>query len=167
MATKERKLDLFKLIRHAEMRDFGYYDTLSEDEQKEFQPWVAMRFMSAAPDNGTEHMSSLLMTDVVLNADFTITSKDKAFFYRLMCIVGDGSPKKHYMIRPPSSKMKPQIINELFAEIIPESMTADEIDTFMRINHITMKDLVELAEDIGWDNDKIKLLKKVGVNDPE
>lgn len=160
MAAKERKLDLFELIRRAENRDFSYYDSLSEEEQKEFQPWVAMRFMSSAPNENFQHASALLMTDVVLNADFTLISKDKAFFYRLMCVAGGGEPKRHSMIRPPSSKMKPQIVNELFAELIEEPMTASEIDTFMKINNISTKDLLEVAEDMGWDRDKIKLLKK-------
>lgn len=162
MTQKDRKLDLFELIRNAESRNFDYFSTLSDAQKHEFSPWLAMRFMSSAPnDNGG--LESLLLTDVVLNEHFTIMSRDKEFFYRLMCVAGGGTIKRHSMIKPPKGKMKPQIINDLFAELIDEPMTATEIDTYMEINGLEMRDLADIAEDLGWDVDKIKLLKKSGV----
>lgn len=158
MAGKERKLDLFELMSQAERRNYDYFSQLSDDAKKEFSPWLAMRFMSSS----TEHADmSLLFTDVVLNEHFSIVSTDKDFFYRLMCVAGQSTTKRHNMVKPPKAKMKPKIVNELFSELTQEPMTSDEIDMYMRINSLDSTDLAEIAEDFGWDSDKIKALKKV------
>lgn len=157
--AKNYKLDLFDVLKHANNKDYDYFKNLSVEEKAEFQPWLAMRFMSSSP-NGISAMQSIMMTHYALNKDFNVISKNKELFYRLMCVVGDGTYKKHTMIKPPSGKHKTPLITELVSELNGETLEDEECFIFLSKNDLGMTDLKDIAEDLLWDKPKINNLKK-------
>lgn len=161
--TKQYDLNIFDVLKHANNKDYDYFSKLSDKEKEAFQPWLAMRFMSSSPD-GIDAMQSILMTHYVLNNNFQEISKDKDLFYKLMCVVGDGSFKKHSMIKPPSGKHISPMITELISELNGETLSDIEAYIYITKNDIELMDLKELAEDLDWDSDKIKNLKKAHVS---
>lgn len=163
MAKKEYKLDMFEVIRQAEMKNYDYFSKLSDDQKKEFSPWLAMRFMSASMD-GYDAISTLLMTDFALNQDFSVVSKDKELFYRLMCVVGEGSSKKHFMVKPPKKRIENPLVFELFKDFFNETMEEIEIINYIKINELDKFDIEDFAYSLGWDDDRTKEVKKSFVN---
>lgn len=157
--TKKYDIDIFEVLKHANKKDYEYFRGLSTKEQEAFQPWLAMRYMSGTADGFTA-IQSTLMTHYVLNRHFNVISKHKDLFYRLMCVVGDGSFKKHHMPKPPRGKRLSPMITELVTEINGETLTDEEAYIFLTKNGIEMYELKEFAEDLEWDSDKIKNLKK-------
>lgn len=151
-------IDIFEVMKQANKKNYNYFQNLTTKEKEAFQPWVAMRFMSATPDNSAAR--SILLTNYVLNKNFTTISKDKELFYRLMCVTGDGSPKRHSMIRPPSGKRLSPMITDLVIEINGEVLDDEEVYMFLNKNGIELYELKEMAEDLGWESSKIKDLKK-------
>ena len=157
--SKNYDLDLFELLKRADKKDFEYFSTLSEKEKAAFQPWVAMRFMSASTD-GMDAIQSILMSNYVLNRHFQITSKDKELFYRLMCVSGDGNTKRRHMQKPPKPNRVSPFITDLVSQINGETLDDDEVYIFLTKNDILVSDLKELAEDLGYPKEQIKDLKK-------
>lgn len=157
--TKKFDIDIFEVLKRADKKEYDYFKNLTNKEKDAFQPWVAMRFMSASPD-GFSAIQSILMTNYVLNRHFQIISKDKELFYRLMCVTGDGTYKKHHMPKPPKAKRLSPFITDLVSQINGETLDDEEVYIYLTKNDIQVSDLKELAEDLGYDKDKIKDLKK-------
>lgn len=157
--TKKFDIDIFEVLKRADKKDYEYFKNLSDKEKNAFQPWVAMRFMSASAD-GFSAIQSILMTNYVLNRDFQTISKDKELFYRLMCVTGEGNFKKHHMPKPPKTKRISPLITDLISQVNGETLDDEEVHIYLTKNDITVSDLKELAEDLGYEKEKIKDLKK-------
>lgn len=157
--TKKFDIDIFEVLKRADKKEYEYFKNLTDKEKDAFQPWVAMRFMSASPD-GFSAIQSILMTNYLLNRQFKIISKDKELFYRLMCVTGDGTFKKRHMPKPPKTKRLSPFITDLVSQINGETLDDEEVYIYLTKNDIQVSDLKELAEDLGYDKDKIKDLKK-------
>lgn len=157
--SKKFDIDIFEVMKQAHKKNYEYFSSLSDAEKNAFQPWVAMRFMSASND-GMDAIQSILMTHYILNKNFTTISKDKELFYRLMCVTGDGKTKRHYMPKPPSGRRLSPLITDLVNEINGEVLDDDEVYLFLTKNDIELYELKEMAEDLQWDAPKIKELKK-------
>lgn len=156
---KEYKLDMFEVIRRADAKDYNWFSSLSAEQKQEFNPWLAMRFMTAAPD-GIDGLEALLYGDAAMNEHFTIVSKDKDFFYRLMCVAGTGRPKKHFMVSPPKRRREAPLVSEIMSELHAEPMEDHELRLYIEINGLEKEDLADIAYDLAWDDKKIKELKK-------
>jgi hypothetical protein len=108
MATKTPMLDMFKRVLPAiDTRDRSFLENLSEEEAKGFSPWLVMRYLSSAESSTNEVIEHyLLMTNAVVNKNFSDFSKDPELLWRLMCIVGVGKGFKHPYVAPPKGKRK-------------------------------------------------------------
>src|SRR2546426_9296481 len=67
---EKRKLDIFEVLRNADMGNKDYYANLDEESKKGFAPIVAMRWFSSAPDSSAHQEYLLLMTNEILNLNF-------------------------------------------------------------------------------------------------
>lgn len=157
--AKKYDIDLFEVLKQADKKNYNYFSTLTEKEKTAFEPWVAMRFMSSGPDN-FDGAASLLFTNSVLNEQFSIISKDKELFFRLMCTVGTGTIKRHYMPKPPKNKTISPVITEIVREFVNDIHSDEEVFIFLKTNDIDVDDLKELALDFNWPDSKIKQIKK-------
>lgn len=122
------KLDMFKQVLPAiDRRDFGFYGRLTEDQQKAYQPYVVMRWMSATTDNGDMHKYHVGNVNDFVNTDFWSLNNHPELQHKLLCMAGVGQPQRHQWIKFMGGKRKKSAINEFLLEQNP-MLRDDELD---------------------------------------
>ena len=132
--VKER-LNLAKTLEAFDRRNYQYYDDLSDEFKKQFAPFVLMRFMSSAPNQGGMHEFFLQMTNHYVNKEFWLLSKYPDFQHLLLCLCGMGTKQFHKWIPNKKEKTKwlelfketHKDLNELEIKILRKQLTSDEI----------------------------------------
>jgi len=98
MVAKEYKNNIFEVLNHIDRKDYGYYDTLDEEKQKEIQPYTLTRWMSASYGSEAVHQSLTQRVNERVNKRFWELSKYKDLQWKLLCTAGGGSFVKHQWI---------------------------------------------------------------------
>ena len=163
MAEKQYKLDIKEVLGNIDRKNYSWFSNLSEEEQKAFEPFVIMQFMSAGSNN-IEDEYFLEMTNEVLNKGFTYTSLNKELFYRLCCVCGTGNKSFHKFIRPVKNKKSDMPnLERFFTELYESDFKKNELILLYKINKDHPKSHWEdYAESLDWKPDDIKnLLKEV------
>lgn len=156
-SPKTFKLDIKEVLHNIDMKNIDWFDTLSEEQQTAFNPYVIMQFLTG----GNE--VSLELSNVILNKNFNTKSKHKGLFYRLACTLGEGSKAYHPYTKPPkASKAKASLLvgllSEYYGEVITDQEAAMTITKNSSIYGIDYWEMI--AESLDWDNDTIKKLVK-------
>ena len=148
---KPTAIPLKSMLEAIDTNDFEFYSKLTPDQQKEFSPWLAMRYASSATGNMTAHY--LLMVNDIVNRDFSVLKNHPDLQWRLLAVCGSGRPTFHPWIPPGKGKRKSSKVKELLHSVYPQ-MGYDDIDLLVAIN--TEDDLRQLARDAGVDEKDIK-----------
>lgn len=155
MAKKEKKLDVFRVLKALDENDLDFYSTLNEVEQKEFSGWLTMRWASSSL---TEPEHYLLMINAIVNDSFSEFKDHPEMIWKLLAICGMGRSVRHKWIPPMKGKRKSRgALAKCIAEIKPQ-YKADEVDLFLRINNEA--DIREVLENAGYEDKEIKELLK-------
>jgi len=80
MASKTYKLDIFAVIDKITSKDWGYWDTLTAEEQKAFQPFVMQQWLSGVNDG----LQVFLVNEIVNSSVFDL-DQHKELLYKLLC----------------------------------------------------------------------------------
>ena len=101
---KQYKNDIFEVLKQIDNKNYQYYDTLSEEQQKEIQPYTLCRWMSTIA--GQEEIHELLTLNINenVNKNYWELSKYKDLQYKLLCTCGVKKFVRHQWI--PQSKSK-------------------------------------------------------------
>ena len=144
-----RKLDMFKQVLPAiDTFDKKFYSGLSDDQKKEFSPWIVMRGASSCQQN-PEHY--LIMVNDVVNANFSVLTGHPELQWMLLSICGVGTRQFHPFIKPPRKKGKNKIQEEL-SKIFPK-LKADELELMEKIH--SDAELVGIFTSAGYPDDAI------------
>lgn len=84
------KLDIFALLAEIDRKNINYYDTLSDEEQKGFQPFVVMRWLSGTKDSGQVCLLNEITNRYIFNL-----SNHKGLLYRLLTVCTSGKTKRY------------------------------------------------------------------------
>ncbi|ASV44161.1 hypothetical protein PBI_SCTP2_146 [Salicola phage SCTP-2] len=161
--SDKRKLDIKDILYNIDLKHYDWFSNLSTEEQKSFEPYVVMQFLSSG-SNDQQNSYFLEMTHEVLNKNFSIVSKNKDLFYRLCCVIGTGDKHFHKFLKPTSNKIsKNELTQQFLYDIYGEQLKDDEIETFLKANSDLKKnDWLDYAQSLGWsDKDSESLVKEV------
>ena len=98
------RLDIRETLRRIDRRDFGYFDSLSEDERKGFAPPVVLRWASAVASEGETH---LWLVNEIANVHYHDLYQHPELQYKLMASCGSGVTRRHEWIpgvKPPKKR---------------------------------------------------------------
>lgn len=109
--AKQYKNDIFEVLKHLDNKDYGYYESLSEEQQKEIQPYTLVRWMSAIYGNESSHQSLNNRVNERVNKRFWELSKYKDLQWKLLCTVGNKITYKHQWI--PTTKSNTDKVTSL------------------------------------------------------
>jgi hypothetical protein len=151
MSKKPAAIPLKSMLEAIDTNDFEFYAKLTPDQQKEFSPWLAMRYASSAQGNTTAHY--LLMVNDIVNNNFSELKNHPDLQWKLLAVCGSGRPTFHPWIPPGKGKRKTSKLKDLLHRIYPH-MGYDDIDMLVAIN--TEDDLKQFARDSGMDEKDIK-----------
>ena len=147
-----RKLALGTVLSNLDNKNLGYYDSLSEEEKKDFQPFVLMRFMSASDNSGIEAKYSVISVNEFVNQNFWDLSKEKELHAKLLSASGLGIKQRHPWIAAKSQSN--DIVKDFIKKIVDNSPSRLELDIY--IKHLTYDKLVELLDEHGIQKDEAK-----------
>lgn len=151
MKEKTFKLDIFSLLKDLNSLKAGdIYTKLSDDEKKGFFPLVVMRWMSCTSDE----RQILLLNEFVNKSVFPL-AKHPHLMMRLLQAAATKAPTRYNWISVKSKKkhsMSKQVVKEYF------EMSSREVDM---LNPFPPADeIIEMAEELGYQKDEITKLKK-------
>ena len=150
------KLSIKEEMRAIDERDVGWWDTLTEEEQKKISPWVLMRYTSACDTNHDSIRDHYLsMTNELVNVQFNTLRHHVQLQHRLLQVVGIGKGQYHPWIAPGKRKKKNKVADWLLA-LYPQ-LNDDELDILLQS---TKAELKSLAESTGMTDKDIKALFK-------
>jgi hypothetical protein len=152
MATKERALDVFTLLDQIDKKNYYIWDSLTEEQRKEFSPLVVMRWMAGC----TDPAQIVFLNDIVNLSVFSL-GNHKEFLLKLLTVCSNGQTKRYQWVNYKlggSKKMKKAV--ELVATHY--RLGPKEAEDSRKL--FSDEELFDLAELQGWQKDEIAELKK-------
>lgn len=150
--AKERALDIFTLLEQIDRKNYHIWESLTEEQRKEFSPLVTLRWMA-----GTTDPVQIIFLNEIMNPTIFNLGDKKEFLLKLLTVCSNGKLKRYQWINYKvggSKKMKKSV--ELIATHYKLGPKEAE-DTRRLFNEV---ELIELAEANGWQKDEITELKK-------
>lgn len=147
MSTRDA-FDLFAGLDRLTAGDLQWYDKLTPEGKKAAAPFVIMRWLS-----GTSDQSQIVRINTFVNPYAFSLGADKALLFKLLAAATTHRPKRYYWQKAPggtSNRMSIGVIQEYFGWSAREA-------GLQKFSH---EDIMAMAEELGWDGDQLKKLKK-------
>lgn len=126
----------------------SWFDGLSAEGQKAATPFVMMRWLS-----NTSDPVQIIRLNTVPNRYMFAGSADKSALFKLLAIGTSGKSSRYGWLKGPGSKAKKEVlecIKEYYECSTREAITYE----------VPAESLMEMAEELGWDAERIKALTK-------
>ena len=153
---KEKVLDIGRELRAIDTKDYDFYKNLTDEERKEFKPYVLMRFISNTPSNDTDIQEWFVeMTNELVNKNFfELASKHPGLMWKLYAAVGVGVTCRHQYLH----SLKPKF--DKFESLLGELYPARKIEDIKLLAKLMNEDDREaLFDDMGFDKKQRKEYK--------
>ena len=106
-------------------RNKDFYSQLSDEQKKEFSPFMIMRWTSSIKGSKQLQEHYLELTNEFLNKDFSVLYKHKELCWMLASIIGIGRNQFHPWIGV-SKKTKKELLTDKLSSLYP-SLNQDEL----------------------------------------
>jgi hypothetical protein len=147
------KLDIKRELEAVDLRNYDFYDNLTDDEKKAFSPFVLMRFTSNVQGDRELQEWFVEMTNELVNKDhWTLSKNHKALLWKLFAGTGIGMKSYHPYLAA-GKKEKVNKIEKLIAELNP-AMKLTEVKLLAKM--MDKKDVEELFDSLGFDKKQRK-----------
>ena len=146
-------LDIKRELAAVDLRNYDFYDKLTDQEKKEFSPYVLMRYVGNVEGDRDLQEWFLERTNELVNKDHWVLSKNhKALLWKLFAGCGVGMKTYHPYLKA-GSKEKAVKIEKLLAELYP-AMKMNEIKILAK--KMTKADKDDLFDKMGFDKKQRK-----------
>ena len=146
-------LDIKRELNGVDQKIYDFYDKLSDQEKKEFSPYVLMRYVSNVQGDRDIQEWFVEMTNELVNKNHWDLSKNhKALLWKLFAACGAGVNCYHPYLKA-NSKEKANKIEKLIAELNP-AMKMAEVKMLAKM--MTKQDKEELFDKMGFDKKQRK-----------
>lgn len=144
---KSRALDLSRVLKAVDTRDYDFYDRLNEQELKEFSPFVLLRFISNANGDADIQEWFVERTNEFLNKNhWNLSNKHEKLLWQLSAACGPGMSVFHKYL--PISKIQFNKFEKLLSELHP---AYKEEDIKLLASLMTDQEKSELLDSMGFD----------------
>lgn len=150
--SKERALDIFVLLDQLDRKNYELWETLTDEQRKEFAPLVVTRWMA-----GCDDAFQIVMLNEVMNIAVFPLGDRKSLLMRLLTVCSSGRRKRYKWVnfKTGGTKQCKRAIELIAATYhLSRSEAADTLKLFKP------DELIALAEETGWQKDEIKELQK-------
>ena len=151
MATDTPKLDIFRVLAAIDKKDGEFLSTLSPEEVKAYQPFLAMRWMT-----GTSDALQIYLTNEFVNPYAFALSQHKSLMSKLMAVASSGKRKKYTWVKQqPKVSSKPVSVSVLQA-----TYGCNITDAIDALALMSVDDILGMADDLGYQQDDIQKITK-------
>lgn len=130
-------LDIFKVLEALDNKDYGFYDRLTEEQQKKFVPYVILHWMSSIKANGMLGAYYVMSTDTNANKYMfnERVQQHPKLQWLMLCAASPGMGKQFHQWIPHLSDKIGQLkteatkkeVKDYFAKVFAGS-SSDDID---------------------------------------
>lgn len=143
--------DLFEGLAKLSSRDLQWYDKLSPEDQKAASPFVMARWMT-----GTSDQAQLIRINTFVNPYGFSLGQEKPLLFKLLAAAATGKSKRYQWLKSPGAKST----TKLRLEAIKQYYEVSTREANVYAETISAEDIVAMAEELGWEADELKKLKK-------
>jgi hypothetical protein len=143
-----QKFDLFAGLAALGAKDSEWFDSLSPEGQKAAAPFVMARWMT-----GTADAAQIVRINTFVNPYLFAGTADKGALFKLLAASATGKTKRYQWIKGPGAKSKTHVL-----EVIKQYYECSTREA--ALYEIAAADLLEMAEELGWDKEELTKLKK-------
>ena len=141
----QRKLDIKRVLSALDLKDYDFYQNLTDEEKREFSPVPLLRYASSVQGDRDTQEWFLRMTNKSVNKHHWSLLKDhKELLWKLFCRVGVGFKSYHPYI--PGPKKEINKIETLLCELYP-SRKLEDIKLLAKL--MTKKECKDLIDSVG------------------
>lgn len=151
--AKERALDVFQLLAQIDRKNYEVWDTLTDEQKKEFSPLVVMRWMA-----GTTDPVQIIFLNEIVNVSVFPLGDHKELLLKLLTVCSNGGTKRYSWInyKVSGGKKTGKLSTALIAN--QYNMSIKEAEDARRL--FSPEEIMELAEIHGLQKEEIADLKK-------
>jgi hypothetical protein len=147
------KLDINTEMRAFDTKDRGFYDSLSDEERKKFSTYLMLKWGPNVEGSPELQEWYLRAQNERVNKNFFDIGRHPKLQWLLCTTVSPGmGAKRHYWIKAPKGNGNQKAFK--FIESQYPHLSREEIDIMVKLN--TTEQLKELAQNLGWDDKRIK-----------
>lgn len=147
---KQHKIPLAEILKAMDTKNRSYYDSLTDQQKKDFSSWLLMRYASSV--EGKFGAYSLYAVNEVVNRNFHDLRNHPELQWLLLTAVATGQSQKHTFIAP-GKRGKKNRLSELISNMYPH-FKQDEVELFIAVNS---KDQIKrIAQKHGYSDEEIK-----------
>jgi hypothetical protein len=160
MTIKSKKeyndpLSIWNEMKALDSKDYVYFDKLTDDQKKEFSPYLLMRWGSTVEGNNDISKYYAVATNEFVNLNFWQLQKHKKLQWLSLCAVSPKLGKqKHYWLGTSKGKGSSTLKNILM-EQLPTTKERD-IDLMIKMN--TKDQIKDWLRECGLEEKSLKLL---------
>jgi hypothetical protein len=151
VVKKKFALDIFSILGKLNKGDLTVWDSLSEEERKGFSPLIISRWMSGTNDP----LQIILLNEFVNKQIFKLDKDHPELMCKLIACCGTGSKRVVWI---GESKKKKSSSTAL--DVVKEYYDYTTHEALSELPLLSNDDIIELAEELGYQVDEIKKLKK-------
>lgn len=148
MASRD-SLDLFGFLNQLNSRNLRAYDQLEEDAKKAAHPLVIMRWLS-----GTGDEAQIIRLNTFVNPYVFSLGQEKELLFKLLAASCTG-PKRNQWLKGPGTKGS----GKLAIKVLMEHFDCTARDAGHLLPSWGSDDVLQCAEELGWDKADITKLK--------
>lgn len=149
MATE--RLDIFRVLKAADTKDTTFYSKLEDEEKKQLQPFLVMRWLT-----GTFSKQQVFLINEVLNPYAFSLYQHKELLWKLSTICTSGKSQRYVW-----NKIETKTVEHpISVKIIQEFTGYNSRDAVQALKLFEPIDVVEMAEEMGWQDDEINKSRK-------
>jgi len=146
-------LDIKRELAAVDLRNYDFYNSLTDEEKKSFSPYVLMRYTSNVQGDRDIQEWFIETTNEMVNKDhWTLSKNHKELLWKLFAGTGPGMKCFHPYLAA-GKKEKTQKIEKLIADLNP-AMKLDEVKLLASM--MTKEDIKELFDNLGFDKKQRK-----------
>jgi len=152
--AKDYKSILSEVLNSLDKKDYNVYSKMSEEQKKEFQPFVIMRYMSSVPDDDAS-VYSLLVVNELANKHFWDLTTEKELQAKLLAASGLGKKTYHQWIS--NKSINTNALHRFILDIFNNKnwhCNKGEIELFCKMN--TLETIIDLCSEYGKTKDEQK-----------
>jgi hypothetical protein len=152
MTTTAPKLDIFRVLNALNNKDVEFFNNLTEGEQKAFQPFLVMRWMS-----GTLDARQVYFINELVNPYAFSLASHKALIWDLLIVCNSGKSQRYTWNKLPASATSSQPVS---ARVVSQYFKYSIKDANDALKSLSKHDILDIAEDLGFQPDELAKIKK-------
>lgn len=148
----EPKLDIFRVLKQADLKNVEFYEKLTDEERKAFQPFLVTRWLS-----GTYSARQIYFLNEIVNQLVFSLANHKQLLWQLLTICTLGKPQRYVWNKLPS---KTSVSRPASTRVIADYYHYSTRRAAEALECLSGNDVLAIAETLGLETEDLTKIRK-------